>query len=232
MRLNSNVTASGVKIDSTDAAGRAESLVKQNRAASTFCVEVGSLKFDEVWVFGSAGASRNGQVFARADRPQEECVPCEYLFLARCVIAHLSALPNAEACCTCHNYVLASPLTCAAAKAQAPYQKIHFKNAVEVVHAVRGMKLERAKTYLGHVLEETEAIPFQRFKGGRGRHAQAKNLKVPGSLVGWPKSAVKSVLSMIKNAEANAESKGLALGECQLASAWRSCEDYSAVGLD
>lgn len=99
----------------------------------------------------------------------------------------------------------------AAAKAQAPYQKIHFKNAVEVVHAVRGMDLTRAKSYLGNVLEQKEAIPFQRFKGGRGRHAQAKNLKVPGSLVGWPKSAVKSVLSMLTNAEANAETKGLDL---------------------
>ena len=89
---------------------------------------------------------------------------------------------------------------------------MHFKNTVEVVHAIRGMKLERAKKYLDNVLEQKEAIPFQRFKGGRGRHAQAKNLKVPGSLVGWPKNAVKAVKSLLNNAEANAESKGLEMG--------------------
>ena len=91
--------------------------------------------------------------------------------------------------------------------------RVHFKNSVEVASAVRGMPLERAKTYLQHVLDETEAIPFNRFKGGRGRHAQAKNLKVPGSLVGWPKNAVKAIQSLLLNAEANAESKGLDTGE-------------------
>jgi large subunit ribosomal protein L17e len=32
---------------------------------------------------------------------------------------------------------------------------------------------------------------------------------VPGSLVGWPKNAVTHFLSLLKNAEANAEAKGL-----------------------
>lgn len=91
--------------------------------------------------------------------------------------------------------------------------RVHFKNAVEVAAAIRGLELERAKTYLQHVLEEKEAIPFNRFKGGRGRHAQAKNLKVPGSLVGWPKNAVKAIQSLLLNAESNAESKGLDTGE-------------------
>ena len=90
--------------------------------------------------------------------------------------------------------------------------RVHFKNSVEVASAIRGLKLSRAKTYLEHVLEKTEAVPFNRFKGGRGRHAQAKNLKVPGSLVGWPQAAVKAIQSILLNAEANAESKGLDTG--------------------
>jgi ribosomal protein uL22 len=101
----------------------------------------------------------------------------------------------------------------AAAKSKGSHVRVHFKNAVEVAAAIRGLELERAKTYLQHVLEEKEAIPFNRFKGGRGRHAQAKNLKVPGSLVGWPKNAVKAIQSLLLNAEANAESKGLETGE-------------------
>lgn len=94
---------------------------------------------------------------------------------------------------------------------------MHFKNSVEVASAIRGMSLTRAETYLGHVLNHEEAVPFNRFKGGRGRHAQAKNLKVPGSLVGWPQAAVKAILSLLLNAKANAESKGLDTGELQLA---------------
>ena len=86
---------------------------------------------------------------------------------------------------------------------------MHYKNAVEVVHAVRHMKLKRAKEYLGHVLQHKEAIPFLRFKGARSRHAQAKNMKVPGSLCGWPRNAVKAVLALLENAEANASTKNL-----------------------
>jgi hypothetical protein len=87
--------------------------------------------------------------------------------------------------------------------------------AVEVAAAIRGMPLKRAQAYLDNVLEHKEAIPFQTFKGGRGRHAQAKNLRVPGSLVGWPKAAVKAVQNLLANATANAESKALDLGAWQ-----------------
>ena len=90
--------------------------------------------------------------------------------------------------------------------------RVHLKNSIEVAAAIRGMTLARAKTYLGHVLAQEEAVPFLRFKGGRGRHAQGKNLKVPGSLVGWPQAAVKAIQSILLNAEANAESKGLKTG--------------------
>lgn len=71
------------------------------------------------------------------------------------------------------------------------------------------MTVERAKSYLGHVLEKKEAIPVMTNKGGRGRHSQAKNLKVPGSLVFWPRNATKHVLDLVTNAEANAETKSL-----------------------
>lgn len=71
------------------------------------------------------------------------------------------------------------------------------------------MSTTRAKKYLGNVLEKKEAIPIMSSKGGRGRHAQAKNLHVPGSLVFWPKNATTVVLDLIKNAEANAEKTGL-----------------------
>lgn len=99
-----------------------------------------------------------------------------------------------------------------AAKAKASNVRVHFKNAVEVAAAIKGKSLERAQAYLQNVLQHKEAIPFTHFKGGRGRHAQAKNLKTPGSTVGWPKHAVKAVLDLLTNAKANADSKSLDAG--------------------
>jgi large subunit ribosomal protein L17e len=64
----------------------------------------------------------------------------------------------------------------AAAKAKGSHLRVHFKNTVEVVNAIRGMKLERAKAYLKNVLEHKEAVPFTHFKGGRGRHAQVRTI--------------------------------------------------------
>ena len=40
------------------------------------------------------------------------------------------------------------------AKAKGVNLRVHFKNVVEVAAAVRGMTLQRAKTYLGNVLEK------------------------------------------------------------------------------
>lgn len=40
-----------------------------------------------------------------------------------------------------------------------------------------GMKLTKAYTYLGDVLEHKQVIPFRRFSGGVGRTAQAKQFK-------------------------------------------------------
>lgn len=99
----------------------------------------------------------------------------------------------------------------AVAKAKGAHLNAHFKNCVEVAAAIRGMTLTRAKTYLGHVLDKTEVVPFRKSVGARGRHAQAKNLNVPGSVSGWPVGAVRYVLDLLKNAESNAETKGLDL---------------------
>lgn len=42
---------------------------------------------------------------------------------------------------------------------------------------VSGLKLTKAYTYLGDVVEHKQVIPFRRFSGGVGRASQAKQFK-------------------------------------------------------
>jgi len=92
------------------------------------------------------------------------------------------------------------------AKARGSQLRVHFKNCREVGAAIKGMKLTKAQGYLEDVLKHKQAIPFRRFAGGCGRHAQGKNLKAPGSQVGWPEKATRYFIDLLKNAAANAES--------------------------
>jgi large subunit ribosomal protein L17e len=69
------------------------------------------------------------------------------------------------------------------------------------------MTLVRAKRYLAKVLHHQEAIPFKRFRGGPGRHAQAKAFQT--SQCRWPTKSVMAVLKLLKNAEANAATNKL-----------------------
>merc|ERR1712096_107641 len=69
------------------------------------------------------------------------------------------------------------------------------------------MPLHRATKYLKNVIGHKEIVPFRRFMGGVGRHAQAN---VHGTAQGrWPLKSAEFLLHLLKNAESNAEYKGL-----------------------
>ncbi|EIE22013.1 ribosomal protein L17 component of cytosolic 80S ribosome and 60S large subunit [Coccomyxa subellipsoidea C-169] len=96
-----------------------------------------------------------------------------------------------------------------AVKARGSDLRVHFKNTRESAMALRKMELNKAKRYLEDVLAHKRVIPFHRFCGGVGRTAQAKN---EGSTTGqgrWPKKSAEFLLGLLKNAESNAEVKGL-----------------------
>merc|ERR1711920_1150168 len=93
------------------------------------------------------------------------------------------------------------------AKARGSNLRVHFKNTRETAQAIKKMPLHRATAYLKNVIDKKEIIPFRRFMGGVGRHAQAK---VHGTSQGrWPKKSAEFLLDLLKNAESNAEYKGL-----------------------
>ncbi|TKC46702.1 hypothetical protein EI555_019804, partial [Monodon monoceros] len=69
------------------------------------------------------------------------------------------------------------------------------------------MHIRKATKYLKDVTLKKQCVPFRRYNGGVGRCAQAKQW---GWTQGrWPKKSAEFLLHMLKNAESNAELKGL-----------------------
>jgi len=69
------------------------------------------------------------------------------------------------------------------------------------------MPLRRAIAFLKNVISKKECVPFRRYNGGVGRCAQAKQW---GTTQGrWPKKSAEFLLQLLKNAESNADLKGL-----------------------
>ena len=91
------------------------------------------------------------------------------------------------------------------AKALGRSLKISPKHAVEICNKIRGMKIEKAEAYLEDVIEMKTAVPFKRHNKKVGHRR---------GIGGWPTGrypvkAAKQILDILKNAEANAEYKGL-----------------------
>ncbi|KAI9490903.1 50S ribosomal protein L22, partial [Zychaea mexicana] len=103
-----------------------------------------------------------------------------------------------------------------AAKSRGSYLRVHFKNTHEVAAAIKGLKLSKAYSYLQNVNEHKQVIPFRHFNGGVGRTAQAKEFKATQGR--WPVKSVKFVTDLLKNAESNAEAKGLNVEELYISS--------------
>lgn len=77
----------------------------------------------------------------------------------------------------------------------------------ETARAIKSLTLRRAQKYLKAVMEHKECVPFRRFNGGVGRCAQAKQF---GTTQGrWPKESAEFLLQLLRNAESNADYRGL-----------------------
>ncbi|KAK7333692.1 hypothetical protein VNO80_30469 [Phaseolus coccineus] len=93
-------------------------------------------------------------------------------------------------------------------KARGADLRVHFKNTRETTFAIRKLSLVKARRYLEDVLAHKQAILFGRFCCGVGRTAQAKSRHSNGQ-GRWTVKSAKFILNLLKNAESNAEVKGL-----------------------
>ena len=90
----------------------------------------------------------------------------------------------------------------AVARARGIELPISPKKTYEVMNAIRGLSLEKAKSLLEDVMEEKRAIPFRRYN----QEVAHKRGTGPGR---YPKKVARSVLQILQNAEANAEYEGI-----------------------
>jgi ribosomal protein L22(archaeal)/L17(eukaryotic/archaeal) len=100
------------------------------------------------------------------------------------------------------NYsVSADPET--SSRATASELHISFKKTREICHHIKGMKLPQAQSFLTDVVALKKAVPFKRHTEGSGHK------KGPMANGKYPVNASIEVLKILKNAESNAEYKGL-----------------------
>merc|ERR1711964_539936 len=93
------------------------------------------------------------------------------------------------------------------AKSRGSNLRVHFKNTRETAQAIKGMHIRKANKYLRDVCVKKQCVPFRRYNGGVGRCAQAKQFDWTQGR--WPKKSAEFLLHLLKNAESNAELKGL-----------------------
>ncbi|XP_062937235.1 large ribosomal subunit protein uL22-like [Cynocephalus volans] len=85
--------------------------------------------------------------------------------------------------------------------------RVHFKNICETAQAIKGMHIRKATKYLKDVTLWKQCVPFRHYNAGVGRCAQAKGWGWTQDR--WLKKSAEFLLHMLKNAESNAELKGL-----------------------
>merc|ERR1712228_256290 len=97
--------------------------------------------------------------------------------------------------------------TTKSARAKGSNLRCSFKNTCETANNIKKMPLSRAVRYLKNVIRKKECVPFRVFNGGVGRCAQAKAWKTTQGR--WPKKSARFLLDLLRNAESNAQYKGL-----------------------
>lgn len=100
------------------------------------------------------------------------------------------------------------------AKASGRDLRIKPKHAREICAVIKGMKVERAKTYLEKVIQLKQSVPFRRYKK---KQAHRKDLKQFKWYAGrYPLKAAARIYEILTSVESNAEYKGLDIELCRI----------------
>jgi large subunit ribosomal protein L22 len=91
------------------------------------------------------------------------------------------------------------------ARSQGHELHVSPRHCVEICRELRGRSLVEAKSYLEAITKMKTPVPFKRHRSGVGHRAGMR---------GWdagryPQKAAREILTALRNAEANAEYKGL-----------------------
>ncbi|MHC1624802.1 MAG: 50S ribosomal protein L22 [Methermicoccaceae archaeon] len=89
------------------------------------------------------------------------------------------------------------------ARGMAVEVEVSPKHAREIAHTIKGMSIDRARSFLEEVIALKTAVPMKRFKKGV---AHRRGGVGPGR---YPQKCAREFLKLLKNVEANAEYKGL-----------------------
>lgn len=111
-------------------------------------------------------------------------------------------------------YAATSTNPAKSASARGSYLRVSFKNTRETAQAINGWNLEKAQKYLDQVLDHQRAIPFRRFNHSIGRTAQGKEFGVTKAR--WPAKSVNFIKDLLRNAQSNAEVKGLDVSKLKI----------------
>jgi large subunit ribosomal protein L22 len=93
--------------------------------------------------------------------------------------------------------------------------RVSPKQCREVCNAIRGMMLDKAIEFLESVEEEKNWIPYKRHYKKRGHHPGMKRWAAGGH----PVKASSHIIKILKNAESNADNKGLDIDRLKVAHA-------------
>jgi large subunit ribosomal protein L22 len=83
--------------------------------------------------------------------------------------------------------------------------RISPKHAREICNTIKGMKLDKAKTFLEQVIAKKTPVPYRRYNLKVAHRHGAQKF----SAGRYPVKAAKHILRLLEGAEANAEFKGL-----------------------
>ncbi|MFH0986486.1 MAG: 50S ribosomal protein L22 [Candidatus Micrarchaeota archaeon] len=84
------------------------------------------------------------------------------------------------------------------ARALSKDQNLSAKHCNEICHAIKGMSVDKAISYLKKVIDKEDFVPFRRYNTGVGHRKGG----TPGR---YPQRAAKIVIKTLENLRANAE---------------------------